>query len=106
METNPQEQELDSLSVFALSRWAALIEGVNLVAEACEDKGENFDTLNLEPLSLRKYVESTCDIFNKKIEQQHKEEQQLKFKVKGISIKDLIDVLFEEQVKVKEEILA
>ena len=60
-------KNVNEMSVDELSRWYALYEAVNLIADECEERNIDFETLNLEPLSLRKYIEKTSDIFGKKV---------------------------------------
>jgi len=62
---------------FEMARWGALIEAVNIVGEECDDRNIDFETVNLEPLVLRKYVESTCDRICQKIEQERKKEKEI-----------------------------
>ena len=52
---------LNSLNYYQLSRWLALFEGVNLIAEAADDKKLHFKTINIKPAALLKYVDGTCD---------------------------------------------
>ena len=72
-----------SMSLYVLARWGALMEGVNLVADACEEKGVDFETVNLEPLALRKYVEGTCDSIYRRMKNEEAVE-------KGSDSKDLL----------------
>ena len=55
------------MSVFELSRWYALVEAVNVISDECIERGKNFNKIKLPPLVLERYVESTSDIFAKKI---------------------------------------
>lgn len=59
-------KNVNEMSVSELSRWYALYEAVNLVGDECDERGINFETVNLEPLPLRKYIEKTSDIFARK----------------------------------------
>jgi len=53
--------EYDKMTLFEMARWEALIESVNIIANKCRDKDVDFDSIELPPLVLRKYVETTCD---------------------------------------------
>ena len=44
------------------ARWIALYEAINYLADKAEDKGIKFDTLDLKPLKILDYIESTQDI--------------------------------------------
>lgn len=61
-------KDVRDMTTFELSRWSALYEAVNFIADECADRGENFQTIKLEPLYIRKYVESTCDNFARQID--------------------------------------
>lgn len=50
-----------------LSRWISLYEAVNLIADKCEEKGMNFNTIQLSPLEIKTYMDSTVDIYHKKL---------------------------------------
>ena len=59
---------IENMSVFEQARWYSLIEAVNIIADECESRGHNFDKMKVSPLDLEKYIESTCDIYARKIE--------------------------------------
>ena len=50
-----------------LSRWIALYEAVNLVADKAEELGKDFSKLQINPLKVREYMDSTVDIYHKKL---------------------------------------
>lgn len=67
-------KDLDKMSTFELGRWLSLMEAVNIIADECDERKIDFEKLRLEPLTVRKYIEGTCDIFCRKLEEQdHKE---------------------------------
>lgn len=86
---------VNEMSVSELSRWYALYEGINIVAEECKERNIDFNKTNLEPLHLRKYIEKTCDIFARKLlEEQETIEKNKKLYPKNIKteveVKELV----------------
>lgn len=55
---------VDSMAIAEQSRWMALIEAIDLISSECEERGLNFDTINLEPIYLRKYMDKESDRLN------------------------------------------
>ena len=53
-----------------ISKWIALYEAVNIVADKAEDKGISPEDIVYKPKAIRDYIESTQDIIMKKILQQ------------------------------------
>lgn len=72
MKNEDKFNSIEEMSSFELSRWCALMEGVNIIADKCDDKKIDFNSIEVEPLSLRKYVEGTCDSICKQIEAEKK----------------------------------
>jgi hypothetical protein len=55
-----------NMDLYALCRWASLKEAVDIVGDKCEERNIDFDTFDLKPLELLKYVDSmTDDLYNK-----------------------------------------
>ena len=54
-----------SLPINELARWGALVEGINLIADAAEDKNIPFESISLHIPEIKKYIESTSDIIAK-----------------------------------------
>lgn len=50
-----------------LSRWISLYEAVNIIADKAEDLGKDFSKIQINPLKVREYMESTVDIYHKKL---------------------------------------
>lgn len=75
--------DIDKMDNFRLARWAALVEGVNIVAEMAEEKKKKFDNVELKPLALMKYIESTCDQICRKMDENDKLNETKKDKRKG-----------------------
>ena len=49
------------LDLYSLCRWASLKEAIDLVGEKCEERNLDFETFELKPLDLLKYVDSMTD---------------------------------------------
>jgi hypothetical protein len=63
---------IDSMSTYELCRWAALKEAVDIIADKCEERKLNFETFDLKPLDILKYVDSlTDDLYNKATTEQY-----------------------------------
>lgn len=57
---------VDSMDLYTLCRWASLKEAIDIVGEKCEEKRIDFDTFDVKPLDLLKYVDSMTDeIYNR-----------------------------------------
>ena len=81
------DRRVEDMSTFELSRWYALMDAVNVVADACEERGKSFDKMKISPLDITKYIESTCDTFAKKIEvEKHEEVKYADLRAKHITI--------------------
>ena len=59
--------DITSYSLYNLCRWAALEEAVNVIGEKCDERNINFDTVELKPLEILKYVDSATDKIYEKI---------------------------------------
>jgi len=54
------------LSLYEAARWYSLIDAVNIVGDKCDDRKISFDTVELKPLELLKYVNVMSDtVYNK-----------------------------------------
>lgn len=51
------------------ARWMALYEAVNIIADTAEQKGQSFRS-KLKPIAITKYIESTQDMYLRKILEQ------------------------------------
>ena len=59
------------MDLYTLCRWASLKEAVDIVGEKCEERDIDFDTFDLKPLELLKYVDSmTDDLYNKVLQEE------------------------------------
>lgn len=61
---NAQEKSL------TLARWMALYEAVNIIADKGEEKNIPLEEIEFKPLDIRDYMNSTEDIFLRKILQE------------------------------------
>ena len=60
-----------NMDLYTLCRWASLKEAVDIVGEKCEERDIDFDTFDLKPLELLKYVDSmTDDLYNKVLQEE------------------------------------
>jgi len=72
--TENDNYNIDKMNSFTLSRWAALMEGVNVIADKALDRGISLEEIEFKQPAISKYVESTCDTIAKNIEREKKEE--------------------------------
>jgi len=57
---------INSLSLYSLCRWAALKDAIDIVGDKCDEKSVSFDTIDLQPLDIIKYVDIATDtLYNK-----------------------------------------
>lgn len=58
--------KIEDMSTYELCRWAALKDAVDIIAEKCEERKLDFETFELKPLDILKFVDSlTDDLYNK-----------------------------------------
>lgn len=67
-----QEKEL-----YILSRWAALFDAVDMIADTAAEKNIPFERVNLNPLDIRDYVDATSDIVMRKLLTEKEEMQKI-----------------------------
>jgi hypothetical protein len=89
---------IKEMANFELSRWYALFEAVNLLADECDERGKDFESLNLEPLHLRKYIEKTCDLYGKKLLEEQEQvktraELRMKHLIKDVKVSEVVNDL-------------
>lgn len=61
----------NSMDLYTLCRWASLKEAVDIVGEKCDEREIDFETFDLKPLELLKYVDSmTDDLYNKILQEE------------------------------------
>jgi hypothetical protein len=61
------EVDLDKMSTYELCRWSALEEAVNIIGDKCEERGINFEEIQLNPLDIMTYVDSQTDKIYEKV---------------------------------------
>jgi hypothetical protein len=59
--------DISKMSLYQLCRWSALEEAVNIIGDKAEDRGVPFESIELKPLDLFKYVESATDKIYEKV---------------------------------------
>lgn len=67
-------RRIEDMEMFEKARWYSLMEAVNIIGDECDERGIDFDTLKVSPLDLQKYIEKTCDIFARKLEEEEAQE--------------------------------
>lgn len=58
---------IEKMSLYQLCRWSALEEAVNIIGDKCEDKGIPFESIELKPLDLMKYIDTATDKIYEKV---------------------------------------
>jgi hypothetical protein len=61
------EVNLEEMSLYELCRWSALEEAVNLIGDKCEERGVDFEKVQLNPLDIMTYVDSQTDKIYEKV---------------------------------------
>lgn len=62
-----QSIDINKMSLYELCRWTALEEAVNIIGDKAEDRGVPFESIELKPLDLFKYIESASDKIYEKV---------------------------------------
>ena len=53
--------DINKISEYELSRWAALQEAMEIIGDKCEERHINFETVELKPLEILKYIDNAAD---------------------------------------------
>jgi hypothetical protein len=61
------EANIEKMSVYELCRWSALEEAVNIISDKCEERGIDFEKIQLNPLDIMTYVDSQTDKIYEKV---------------------------------------
>lgn len=69
------ENIIDNMPIFGLARWYALIDAIDIIDKKSKEQKINFSKINIKPSAIEKYIEATCDIFYKKIEEYNKQKE-------------------------------
>ena len=67
MKNTVNNVNINEMSLYQLCRWSALEEAVNIIGDKCEDRGVSFDSIELKPLDLMKYVDGATDKIYEKV---------------------------------------
>jgi hypothetical protein len=59
------KKEVDDMDVIELSRWLALFEGVNIIADKAEDSGKTFNYMQIKQPALEEYVDSSSILIHR-----------------------------------------
>lgn len=60
--------DINKMSLYELCRWSALEEAVNIIGDKCEERKISFDTVELKPLEILRYIDMAADkIFEKTV---------------------------------------
>jgi len=71
-QTPKQTITIEGMDLYTLCRWASLKDAIDIVGEKCDDKKIDFNSFDLKPLDLLKYVDSMTDeLYNKVLHQEH-----------------------------------
>ena len=69
MKTTPQKNNesltkvnISTISDYEISRWMALQEAMELIGDKCDEKNIDFETVELKPLEILKYVDNASDV--------------------------------------------
>jgi hypothetical protein len=61
------DADLDKMSLYELCRWSALEEAVNIIGDKCEERGIDFEKIQLNPLDIMTYVDNQTDKIYEKV---------------------------------------
>lgn len=61
------EVNLEQMSLYELCRWSALEEAVNIIGDKCEERGVDFEKIQLNPLDIMTYVDGQTDKIYEKV---------------------------------------
>lgn len=65
------KKSVNEMSVFEVARWLSLVEAINIIADEAEQRKVDFNKLKISPLDVESYIEKTCDIYARKLEQEN-----------------------------------
>lgn len=68
MRTPETDQIVDDMPLEVFSKWIALLEAVSIVSEECTDRSMDFEEINLEPLYIKKFVDTRSDQIHQQFE--------------------------------------
>jgi hypothetical protein len=59
--------DISKISLYELCRWTALEEAVNIIGEKCDDRNIDFESVELKPLEILKYIDTATDKIYEKV---------------------------------------
>lgn len=59
--------DINKMSIYELCRWSALEEAVNIIGDKCEERGIDFESIQLNPLDIMTYVDNQTDKIYEKV---------------------------------------
>lgn len=65
-QTNTVKSPIDQMDLYSICRWASLKDAIDIIGEKCEEKHIEFDSVEIKPLDLLKYVDIMTDEVYKK----------------------------------------
>ncbi len=61
LDTNNTKSAIEEMSLYQMCRWASLIDAVELVENKCNERKIDFESIDLQPLDILKYIDSRTD---------------------------------------------
>lgn len=61
------EVNIEKMSLYELCRWSALEEAINIIGDKCEERGIDFESIQLNPLDIMTYVDNQTDKIYEKV---------------------------------------
>ena len=61
------EINIEKMSLYELCRWSALEEAVNIIGDKCDERGVDFEKIQLNPLDIMTYVDGQTDKIYEKV---------------------------------------
>lgn len=72
MKNQKTNTSLEDMSLYEMCRWASLIDAIELVENKCDERRIDFESIDLQPLDILKYVDSMTDeIYNNALNKLH-----------------------------------
>jgi hypothetical protein len=59
--TKRTSSAVDQMDLYSLCRWSSLKDAIDIIGEKCEEKHLDFDSVEIKPLDLLKYVDYMTD---------------------------------------------
>jgi hypothetical protein len=58
---------INDMTIYELCRWSALEEAINIIGDKCEERGIDFEKIQLNPLDIMTYVDNQTDKIYEKV---------------------------------------